>query len=261
MNLPQRQFGLIIGIVIALFLVLGGCGQEEIQKLRSENEALKNKIASLEQEISKLKETADYHYQEGVSFLSANKYEDAKVEFETVIEKYPLSPLVTSAKQQLVKVKDVLAKIEAQRIAEEKRLEAHRRAEERRRQEEEKYRPRSPEEAIAEWKRFRNNEDKYKGTITTWRFPVAYLSGENPRGYLDRALDGGYDRAGDSYGSGYAVVIKGPEGFTYQAGALFGKVPVVKEKDWIVVTGKFQYVSSDNVVVLSPIRVKNEGFR
>jgi len=123
MNISQKQSGAIIGIIIALFLVFSGCGQEEIQKLRSENEVLKNKVVSLEQEIFKLKETADYHYQEGVSLLSANKYEDAKLEFETVIKKYTLSPLVTSAKQQLVKVKDVLAKIEAQRIAEEKRRE------------------------------------------------------------------------------------------------------------------------------------------
>jgi len=242
MNISQKQSGLIIGIVIALFLVLSGCGQEEIQKLRSENEALKNKVASLEQEISKLKETADYHYQQGVSFLSANKYEDAKVEFETVIEKYPLSPLVTSAERQLGKVKKELKKIEAQRIAEE-----------RRRQEEEKYRPWSPQEAISEWKKFRNNEKAFKGTVTTWRFQVAFISYENPLGYLDRAAGG--------YGSDYAVAIQGPEGFTYQAAALFGKVTVVKEKDWIVVTGKFQYVSSDNVVVLSPIRIKNEGFK
>jgi len=64
-----------------------------------------------------------------------------------------------------------------------------------------------------------------------------------------------------SYGLDYAVAIEGPEGFTYQAGALLGKVPVVKEKDWIVVTGKFQYVSSDNVVVLKSLRIKNEGFK
>jgi len=249
MNILRKQSGLIIGIVVVLFLVLGGCGQEEIQKLRSENEALKNKVASLEQEISKLKETADYHYQKGVSFLSANNYEGAKVEFETVLEKYPLSPLVTSAKQQVLKIKDVLAKIETQRIAEEKRLEAQRRAEERRRQEEEKYRPKSDNEAIAEWKKFRREEDKYKGTITTWRFQVSMiLTNENILGHL-----------GGSYN--HQVAVLGPEGFTYQAGVLLGKVPRVREKDWIVVTGKFKYVSPDNVVVLSPIRVINEGYK
>ncbi|MBA7513275.1 Outer membrane protein assembly factor BamD [subsurface metagenome] len=240
-------------IIITLTSMSAGCGRQEIEKLRAENQALKSEVASLKQEIAKLKETPDYHYQQGVDFLSSQKYEEAKSEFETVIDKYPTSPLVTSAKQQLIVVKKGLAKIEAQRIAEEKLVEADRRAEERRRQEEEKYRPRSPEEAIQEWIQFRNNEDKYKGTVTTWRFPVKYLSYENPIGYLDTASGG--------YGSDYAVVVHGPEGFTYQAGAMFGKVPSVKEKDWIIVTGKFCYVSSDNVVVLSPIRVKNEGYK
>lgn len=188
------------------------------------------------------KETADYHYQQGVDFFAASKYEEAKTEFETVIEKYPLSPLVTYAKQQLVKVESELTKMEAEKLAEEKR-----------RQEEEKYSPRSPQEAIDEWREFRNNEKAYKGTVTTWRFQVEFISYENPVGYLDRAAGG--------YGSMYAVAILGPKSFTYQASAFLGDMPVVKQRDWIVVTGKFQYVSSDNVIALSPIHVKNEGFR
>jgi len=32
--------------------------------------------------------------------------------------------------------------------------------------------------AIQEWIRFRNNEDKYKGTTVTWHFKVAYLTRE-----------------------------------------------------------------------------------
>ena len=107
--------------------------------------------------------------------------------------------------------------------------------------------------AIEEWKNFRANENKYKGTITTWRFPVSYFSNENPLGYLDKA-------AGD-YGMDYTVFVEGPKGFIYQAAAMLGKVPVVKEEDWIVVTGKFLYISSDNRVVLSPFRVINEGYK
>lgn len=105
-------------LVTTLFLI-SGCGQKEIQKLRSENEALENKVASLEEEVSKLKETADYHYRQGVDLLSAQIYKEAKKEFEIVIQKYPESNLVTNAKQQLTEVNDILAKIEAQRIAEE----------------------------------------------------------------------------------------------------------------------------------------------
>jgi len=254
-NIQKSNFKLIVkGVILwnILFLI-SGCGQEELQKLRSENEDLRNKVISLQQEVQKLKETADYHYQQGVDFFAASRYDEARIEFETVIKKYPLSPLVTSAEKQLGIVRKELEKIEAQRIAEERRLEAQRREEERRRQEEEKYRPRAPQEAISEWKKFRNNEKAFEGTVTTWRFQVASISYENPLGYLDKAAGG--------YGSDYPVAIQGPEGFTYQAGALLGMVPVVKEKDWIVVTGKFQYVSSDNVVVLSPIRIKNEGFK
>lgn len=59
----------------------------------------------------------------------------------------------------------------------------------------------------------------------------------------------------------YKVLVDGPGGWTYQAASIFGKVPEVKEDDWIVVTGEFKYVSSDGVVVLNPIRVKNEGFK
>ena len=124
MRTSQRQFIPVTWSIIAtvvLVLFFNGCGQEEIQKLRSENEALKSKMVSLEQENAKLKETADYHYQQGIAFLSSEKYEEAKSEFQTIVEKYPTSPMVPSAKQQLTKANDVLAEIEAQRRAEERR--------------------------------------------------------------------------------------------------------------------------------------------
>ena len=144
-------------ISIALFLITG-CGKEEMQSLRSENEALRNekhtmknenevlkgKIASLEQEVSKLKETVDFHYQQGLDLIKDSKYEEAKAELEAVIEKYPASPLVSSAKQQLEKVNREIKKLEAEKFAEEKR-----------RKEEEQYKPKSEEEAIAEWEEFR----------------------------------------------------------------------------------------------------------
>lgn len=235
-------------IIITLAFVSAGCGRQEIEKLRTENEALKSEVASLKQEITKFKETPDYHYQQGVDFLSSQKYEGARREFETVIEKYPTSSLVASAKQRLGKVKRELAKIEAQRIAEEKR-----------RQEEKKYRPRSPREAIEEWKKFRRNEKAYKGTVTTWRFKCEHIFSENLFGYLNPIEQGGWTE--------YQVSVTGPSPYTYQAACTFGniirgfKLPSVKENDWIVVTGRFEYVSSDGVVVLSPIRVKNEGYK
>lgn len=229
-------------VIITLAFVSAGCGYEEIEKLRAENEALRREVASLKQEITKFKETPDYHYRQGVDFLSSQKYEEAKTEFETVIEKYPTSSLVASAKQQLGKVKRELAKIEARRIAEEKRW-----------QEEEKYRPRSPREAIEEWKRFRNNEKACKGTVTTWRFKCQHIFGECPYGCLDPIEQGGRAE--------YEVWLAGLEGRTYQVAVFFGEVPRVREGDWLVVTGKFKYVSSDGAVVLEPIRVKNEGYK
>ena len=109
-------------IIITLTSMSAGCGRQEIEKLRAENQALKSEVASLNEENTKLKETPDYHYQQGVDFLSSQEYEEAKTEFETVIEKYPRSSLAAFAKQQLEKAKRELAKIEAQKIAEEKRL-------------------------------------------------------------------------------------------------------------------------------------------
>ncbi len=224
----------ILGAILMMFLFIG-CGQQEIANLQSENELLKKKITSMEQEISKLKETADYHYKQGVDFLSANKYEEALTEFKTVIKKYPTSPLIANSKQQLVKA-----------LKDEKR-----RTEKKRLQEEKKYRPRTQIEAIKEWKKFRNNEGKYKGTITTWRMQVSNILNGNIFGWL-----GGF--------FSYRVAVIGPNAVatTYESAISFSdKFPRVKKEDWIVVTGEFRYVSSDSVVTLRPVRVKNEGYK
>ena len=110
----------ILGVVLMMYSLIG-CGQQEIERLRAENESLKKKSISLEQEISKLKETADYHYKKGVESFSAKKFEEAKSEFQTVIEKYPTSSLISSAKLKLEAVKKKLAEIEAKKKAEERR--------------------------------------------------------------------------------------------------------------------------------------------
>jgi len=86
-----------------------------------ENSQLKEKVATLESENSKLKETADYHYQTGLDKIKASDFPTAKSEFETVISKYPANLLVSSAKQRLSEVKIELDKIEVRRLAEEKK--------------------------------------------------------------------------------------------------------------------------------------------
>ena len=217
-------------ILITTLFLISGCGQKENEKLRAENDWLT-------QELAELKERADSHYQQGVDFLAASRYQEAETEFKTVIEKYPSSPLVTSANQQLKKAESKITKA----IAKE-------RAEEARRREEEKYRPRSAQQAIAEWKKFRNNEKTYKGTVTTWRLKVYWIFSDKAWCWINSVPE-------------YKVAILGPKGLTYQAGVMLGKVPEIHDNDWIVVTGKFEYVSSDGYVVLSSIRVKNEGFR
>lgn len=101
---------------------------------------------------------------------------------------------------------------------------------------------------IDEWVKLRSNEDKYKGRIVTWEFKVSYFTKECPLGYLDRLEHG--------------VVIFPPKGYyTYQAAMMLGDVPTVKEDDWIRVTGKFKYISSDGVIVLQAISVKNLGYK
>jgi len=100
---------------------------------------------------------------------------------------------------------------------------------------------------VEEWLKFRNNEDTYKGTIVTWRFKVAYITKECPLGYLED-----FD---------YHVVVSGVRSCTYQAASLMGYLPRVRQDDWIVVRGKLDYVSSDGVVVLEPLEVRNEGYK
>jgi len=92
-------------LVVLLILMFSSCSRKELNDLRTENQTLKSKIASLEQENNKLKETADYHFQQAVDAVKSEDYQKASEEFEIVIEKYPNSPLMNPAKQQLASVK------------------------------------------------------------------------------------------------------------------------------------------------------------
>ena len=118
----KRVNGVMAASIVSMMLY--GCSQKEFNNLRLENQQLKSEMASLKQEIEQLKETADYHYRQGMDLISSKNFEEAKVEFETIIEKYPNSSLTVSAKQQLTKINGAIAKIEVQRRIEEKRLEA-----------------------------------------------------------------------------------------------------------------------------------------
>jgi vacuolar-type H+-ATPase subunit I/STV1 len=76
--------------------------------LRSENQKIKAENQKLMKEVATLKETADYHYQQGINKVSLLKYEEATSEFKTVIDMYPKSPLAANAKEQLAKTNKLI---------------------------------------------------------------------------------------------------------------------------------------------------------
>ncbi len=233
----------------ALFL-LSGCGKEEIQKLRSENqvtkkenEELKAKIASLVQEIAKLKETAEFHYQQGIDFLKDNKFQEAKTEFDTVVEKYPDSLFVSPAKENLKKMSREIRRVEAEKlVAEEK----------------------SPAEAKSEWMTFRQNEKANEGKVVTWK--CAYRLTYNFRGSLGAIWNESlFYLENDSTKT--VIVDGGPSSMHFgyyrektdskweQAGK-----DTIKRDDLVLITGKFRSINDDGQIQLDLIKIKRIGY-
>jgi outer membrane protein assembly factor BamD (BamD/ComL family) len=83
-------------------ILLAGCYKSDLESAKTENNQLKSQINQLEAEVIKLKQTAQYHFQQGQDKLSAKKYSEAIISFKTVLDKYPNDPLVTSSKKALV---------------------------------------------------------------------------------------------------------------------------------------------------------------
>ena len=100
-----------IAAVLTFCMSLSACDNGEMNKLRKENEALK-------QEISELKETADYHYQQGVDAFKAQNFGNAKEEFQMVLDKFPASPLAKNAEQEITKTNIQISAIEQEHHAE-----------------------------------------------------------------------------------------------------------------------------------------------
>jgi len=119
---------LIIIVAVILILVLSGViilqhsrlssAAQKDAAAKTHTAELQSKIQSLEQEVAKLKETADYYYKQGVDLQSAGNLPDAKKTFEVVIAKFPTSNLVGSARQRLTAVNEAIVKAEAERAAE-----------------------------------------------------------------------------------------------------------------------------------------------
>jgi hypothetical protein len=263
-----------------LFAALG-CSGKMIQKLESENQSLKssadslqqqarllaqvtaenrilkNKVDSLEHVAMALRDAPEDRYREAIDLLASERYDEAKTEFESLALKYPASPLAVSAREQLAQLPRMLAKVAAIRRAEEKQRQAEekeRQTEENRlqQQEEAKYKPLPHDAANEQWRRFRNGLEQ-KGTVTTWEFKVSVMSRGNLFGWLH--VDTHYGKLE------YPVVVQGDGYSSYATLASSGKFPAVREDDWIAVTGEFCRVSEDGEVVLTPVRVTNEGYR
>lgn len=96
-------------------MLLASCNQDDLQRLRTENQELKNRLAVLEQENAKLKETAEFHYQKGVDLIKTQQYEAAKKEFEVVLERFPRHAIVTEAKAQLTNMTNMIEKINSEK--------------------------------------------------------------------------------------------------------------------------------------------------
>ena len=85
-----------------LCFALTGCNESELKSLNDENLKLKKEIATLEIEIKKLHETAEYHFRLGQDYLSSDNWDSAIESFNTVIKKYPNDSLVTPARKSLI---------------------------------------------------------------------------------------------------------------------------------------------------------------
>ncbi len=206
-------------IILAVVLLSGlsGCGGEskaDRTRLEAENRKLNAQVSAQQAQLDNLKTAPENKYAEAVRAREAGKLTAALTLFRSVYEEFPSHPIAARARKEGAD------------------LEKSVKAEAARREEERKYQPRSPSEAIEEWKAFRNNEGAFRGKTTTWRFKVSYVSGacECPIGSLD--------------GLDYSVAVHGTDGWTYQAAAAVGQVPQVREGDWVVVTGRFKTIST-----------------
>jgi cell division protein FtsB len=135
----MKAHSIIIGVAAVLIVCLSGVVISQDSQLgsaanalsaeKARNAELQSKVASLEQEVAALKETADYYFQSGVDQQSAGNLQEAKTAFEAVVARFPTSSLVGSAQQRLTAVNEAIAKAEADRYAE-----MQRRAEEKEKQ-------------------------------------------------------------------------------------------------------------------------------
>jgi len=108
----MKIYYVVIGMAVVLIALLGGFAAFQDSQLtdeRARNAELQNKVESLEQEVTALKETADRYFQRGVDLQYAGNFQEAKAAFEAVITKFPASNLVGKAQERLIFVNAAIA--------------------------------------------------------------------------------------------------------------------------------------------------------
>lgn len=96
----------IFGLMV--ILLLNSCSNSEVTTLQEENIQLHDKINSLSnenkrliEELDKLKNGANALYQEAITNQDYKMYSKAYDEFDSLVKKFPLDPLVNEAKKQI----------------------------------------------------------------------------------------------------------------------------------------------------------------
>jgi len=131
----MARFKLLL-YVLAVSLAMSGCGQKEIDRLKSENAVLKSKVETLEQENTKLKETDQAYFTKGIDAMKSADTKSALQSsldvFTQLTEKFPNSSYSAKAQQYTADIRKKLANIdraEAAKVKFEDALNSHKFAE------------------------------------------------------------------------------------------------------------------------------------
>jgi len=103
-----------------------------------------------------------------------------------------------------------------------------------------------------EWKKLRNNESKYLGSIVTWEIKVEKVKYIGYESYAFGWLGGE-----DGFGVGMYPLISKPK----ELGGPGIKLLDLHSDDWIIVTGSFGGVTRDGYIVLKPTAIINKGVK
>ena len=101
----MKKIKIVIFLFLAIFFV--SCNNDEINKLKSENEKLKAKIQMLEQENNELKETAEIYWKNAIEQFNNKNYIEAKEILNKLIENFSMSNLIEKAKEKINEIESI----------------------------------------------------------------------------------------------------------------------------------------------------------